>query len=161
MTSPRSQYLWLLLALLLALTLQALALPPMLSAARPSWVAMIIGFWAYRSSDIGLMLPTAVAGLCLDVLFDTALGTHVIALAILLYIILKLRSFLTMSPLWQISLLLAPVWALYSFVLFWVDGATPHAASPLARWLPVLSTTIGWPLLFLVAELTRPMTRKR
>lgn len=160
-TSVRGQYLMLLLALLLALLLQAVALPPLLSAARPSWVALVLGYWAYRSTDVALLLPAIVAGLCLDVLFDAALGAHVIALTVVVYAVLKLRRFLLLSPLWQTALLLAPVWLLYSFLLFWVDGATQHLSSPLARWLPVATSTAMWPLMFLFAQLLRPMTQPR
>lgn len=160
-SSIRSQYLMLIPALILALVLQAVALPPLLSAMRPSWVALILGYWAYRSSGVGLLLPSAAAGLCLDVMFNTALGTHVVALTVVVYATLKLRGYLYLSPLWQTTLILAPIWLLYSFILFWADGATLHAASPLARWLPVISTTLLWPMMFLILQLLRPITQPR
>lgn len=160
-TSVRGQYLLLLLALIVALELQAVILPESLSMLRPSWAAMVLGFWAYRSSGVGLLLPAVLTGLCLDVLFDAALGTHAVALVAVVYAILRLRGFLSMLPLWQTALALAPVWALYSFLLFWADGATQHSSAQLARWLPVATTTLCWPLLFLVAQLLRPMRQAR
>jgi rod shape-determining protein MreD len=48
-------------------------------------------------------------------------------------------------PVWQQSVLLLPVFVLYEFVLFWIDGVAGAEVNQWWRWLPVLTTTVIWP----------------
>ncbi|HEY1076791.1 MAG TPA: rod shape-determining protein MreD [Fontimonas sp.] len=142
-------------SLLLALLLQLIQLPELLAAARPLCVPLVLAYWALREPRISTLLPAFVCGLLLDVLFGTTLGQHGLALILVVYVVERLRSIFILFPLWQATFALIPAWALYSFVMFWIDGVTRHQADDWLRWLPVLSTTLFWPLLFSVMEAVR------
>src|SRR5690606_5876884 len=116
---------------------------------------LILAYWALRESRVSTLFPAFLTGLMLDVLFGSALGQHALGLVVVVYIVERLRSIFILFPLWQATFALIPAWALYSFLMFWVDGATRHAADTWLRWLPVLSTTLFWPLLFSVMETLR------
>lgn len=135
---------WTTLSLLLACVLQLLELPDAVSALRPMWPALLVGFWAYvlpRSS----LLPVAwLIGIGLDVLFGTILGQHALALAVIAFLCLKLSGLLRLLKAWQGGMVMLPIWAGYSFLLFWMDGTTGHDADPWMRWLPILSTALLW-----------------
>ena len=55
---------------------------------------------------------------------------------------------LSLYPVWQEAVALTPVWLLYVFLMFWIDGATGHRADPWLLWLPLLTTGLSWPLVF-------------
>ena len=155
MTSTRNLLLGFTASLLLAIVFQLVRLPDILAAARPLWVPLVLAYWALRESRISTLLPAFVAGIALDVLFGSPLGQHALGLVIVVYIVERLRGIFILFPLWQATFALIPAWALYSFLMFWVDGATRHQADAWLRWLPVLSTTLFWPLLFSVMDALR------
>ncbi len=155
MTSTRNLLLGFFASLLLALVFQLLRLPDLLAAARPLWVPLTLAYWALREPRISTLLPAFIIGLMLDVLFGTVLGQHSLGLVLVVYFVERLRGIFILFPLWQATFALIPAWALYSFLMFWVDGALDHRADAWLRWLPVLSTTLFWPLLFSVMETLR------
>jgi rod shape-determining protein MreD len=133
-------------SLALALLLQIVELPDSLALARPNWPLLVIGYWALYAPQMPSIVAAWFLGLCCDVLFNAALGQHALALVIAATLIARLRGIYILFPLWQAALALAPIWALYTFLMFWMDGLTHHAAEPALRWLPVLSTTLLWPI---------------
>ena len=153
--NPRAIWITYVLSLLIGLWLQMIVLPDALSAARPLWLPMILAYWALREPQLPALLPAFAIGLMLDVLFAAPLGQHALGLVALSFIVVRLRSFFIMFPLWQATLALIPAWALFCFLMFWVDGATRHAPEVWLRWLPALSTTLFWPLLWSLMELFR------
>lgn len=155
MTPTRNLVLGFFASLLLALLFQLIQLPELLAAARPMWVPLVLAYWALREPRISTLFPAFAAGLTLDVLFGTTLGQHSLGLVLVVYIVERLRSIFILFPLWQATFALIPAWALYSFLMFWVDGATRHTPEIWLRWLPVLSTSLLWPLLWSLMELLR------
>lgn len=157
MSRPSSRAVWtgFLLSLLIGLLLQLIELPDALSAARPLWLPMILAYWALREPQLPTLVPAFLIGLMLDVLYAAPFGQHAVGLIAILYIVVRLRSFFVMFPLWQATLALIPAWALYCFLMFWIDGATHHQPEVWLRWLPALSTTLFWPLLWSTLELIR------
>jgi rod shape-determining protein MreD len=157
MSRPSAQAVWtvFLLSLIGALVLQLIALPDSLSAARPLWLPLMLAYWALREPQLPALVPAFIAGLMLDVLYAAPFGQHALGLVVVVYLVVRLRSFFIIFPLWQATIALIPAWALYCFLMFWVDGATQHEAEVWLRWLPAISTTLFWPLLWSVMELIR------
>lgn len=153
--SERSQYPALGLSLLAAVLLQLVELPGAIAAARPLWVPLTLAYWALREPRVSTLLPAFATGLAMDVLFGTVLGQHALGLVVVVYLVERLRGIFVLFPLWQATLALIPAWTVFSFLMFWVDGITGHRADGWLRWLPVLSTTLFWPLLYTVMELVR------
>ena len=145
--STRAYLIWVWLSLALALSLQLLQLPPGLGRAWPIWPALAIGAWAYALPRVSLLPLAWLTGLLMDVLFGTVLGQHALALGVSAFLILKLSGILRAIQIWQSALMLVPIWSVYAFLLFWMDGSTRHDTDPLGRWLPVLTTSLLWPLM--------------
>jgi rod shape-determining protein MreD len=62
-----------------------------------------------------------------------------------------------MVSFWQTTLVLAPAWALYTGVMFWIDGSRGVHTDAWMRWLPIVSSVILWPFLFpVLSMLGRP-----
>src|SRR3546814_9890443 len=78
----------------------------------------------------------------LDVLYAAPLGQHALGLVVVVYLVVRLRSFFIIFPLWQATVALVPAWVLYCFLMYWIDGATQHEAEVWLRWLPAISTTL-------------------
>lgn len=141
-----------LLSLLIALGLQFLALSPALSTARPLWVAMVLGYWALYGPNVSVITAALLLGLACDTLYNTPLGQHVLALTLLVYTLIRLRPLLGLYPIWQVTLLLAPLWLLHGLLMLLLDGMARHPSQTLARMLPALTSTLAWPLVVLVLD---------
>jgi rod shape-determining protein MreD len=96
------------------------------------------------------LLASWCAGLLLDVLSGSALGQHALAVVVCAFIVIKLNEFIRSYRIWQQALLFLPIFMLYEFILFWMDGLTGRSAEPLWRWAPVVSSTLLWPPLSLL-----------
>jgi len=146
---------------LLSLILQMVALPDAIAAFRPEWVAMTLVYWAQATTDKPVLVTAWLCGLALDVLFNTPLGEHALALVTITFVVRRLRGSLILFPLPQVSLVLALAWGAYAFMMFWIDGLSHHNAVPSLRWLPVISTTLIWPLAALAMDRLRAQPKLR
>lgn len=153
--STRSLYSVYGLSLIAALLLQLVVLPDLLGAARPLWLPLIIAYWALVEPRMPILISAFILGLLSDVLFSTALGQHALGLVLMAYVVSRMRPIFILFPLWQATFALAPAWLLYTYLMFWIDATTHHQADLWLRWLPVLSTTLFWPLVFALMERLR------
>ena len=129
----------------IGLVLMLLPLPDALAAIRPAIYPATVLFWVLMQPlRFGLVAAWA-CGILIDVIYGTPFAEHGLALAVAAYIVIKLRSLLWTFPLWQQGLLLTPVFVVYEFVLFWIDGVAGAEVDQWWRWLPVASTVIVWP----------------
>lgn len=148
MKNGRAGFLLLLVSVTVAVMLQLLVLPEWMRSSRPYWLPLVLSYWALTQPGGTLLLVSAIAGLGLDVAFGTALGQHALANVVLVYLIARLRTLFVLLDTWQVMFALAPLWALYVFILFWLDGLTNRSADPTLRWMPIIATTLIWPAIY-------------
>ena len=146
--SGRVPRLMIALTLLVALILQLFELPYTLAVLRPLFVPLVLVYWVMVVPQPTGLLTAWIVGLMLDVLLGSVLGQHALGLTVVVFVTLQLRGILSLYPIWQEALALTPIWLLYTFLMFWIDGATGHRADPWLQWLPLLTTGPCWPLMF-------------
>lgn len=139
-------------ALILSLVLILVPLPHWAAMARPLFYPAAIVFWALHQPRRFGIFTAWLCGLPLDVITNALLGQHGLALGLAAFATIKLRDLLLALPIWQQSIVLLPVFALYEFTLFWIDGINGRMIPPLWRWLPVLSTAVIWPIWHIILE---------
>ncbi len=116
-----------LFSLLLALVLQMVQLPDAdRRPFRPLLLALTLAYWAVYAPEMPALLAAWLLGLCCDVLYGAPLGQYALGLVTVAYAARRLSDTLLAFPLWQATLALVPVWALYIFLMFWIDGLTHH-----------------------------------
>lgn len=142
-------------SVLSALCLQFLPLSQALSTARPLWLAMVLGYWALYGPNVAVISAALLMGLASDTLYNTPLGQHVVGLTLLAYTLIRLRSVLGLYPVWQVTLLLLPVWGLYALLMFLFDGMAKHPSAALGRFLPIATSVLCWPLVMLTLDALR------
>ncbi len=150
MAGQHRNYWIILLTLLIALILQIVPLPEWFTQWRPSWVAMVLIYWTLalpRRVSIG---TAWIVGLLLDVLQGTLLGQHAMGLAVITYITSKLHLQIRQYPLYQQSLFIGSMIAIYVCLIAWVNGIVGRAPNSWAFLQPALSSMLLWPWLFVV-----------
>ena len=140
--------------LLLALILQALPLPTWIEAVRPSFVGIVVIYWAIYAPHAGGIFAPWLAGLGLDVFKGDVLGQNALAIVLVAYIAMSLHQRLRNQTLVQQSLFVFAMLTLNEFVVFAIEGWSGHAISSPWRWLQPMIGAMLWPFVALLAGRT-------
>lgn len=135
---------------IVATLLMLFPLPDFLIWWRPNWILMVLIYWImalpYR---IGI-LTGWLLGIISDITLGSVLGIHGLSMAIIAYLILALTYRLRLFPLWKQSILVGLMVGLDLVLSLWIKNFT--AIQPLnpMYWLPIISSTLLWPWVFIV-----------
>lgn len=132
-------------SLIVTLLLIMLPLPNWAVAFRPAFFVTTVLFWVLMQPLRFGICTAWLCGLLIDVLYGTPLSQHGLALAVSAYSVVKLRELLWIVPYWQQPLLMLPVFVIYEFILFWIDGIIGYDVALLRRGIFVASSTLFWP----------------
>lgn len=149
-----------LLALLVALSLEVAPLPASLDILRPPWMALTLVFWSMQQPGrFGVGVAWAM-GLVLDVLTGSVLGQHALMLALSSYLTITFYQRLRVFPIWQQTLAVTGIVSLYTLIGFWIDGVTSDLQGGVLRLTPIISALIVWPPLYWISDrLIMPLMR--
>ncbi|MFL2546136.1 MAG: rod shape-determining protein MreD [Candidatus Rariloculaceae bacterium] len=146
MREARRQWQLLFISLLSALALAIVPLPAAIAAYRPDWVPIILIFWGLMAPErVGLLTAFAM-GLALDTLSGALLGQHALAMVTVVYLSVRFHLRIRVFPVWQLSMTVILLLAIYEFILFWIDGIAGRSVPVVERWAPVVSGALVWPL---------------
>lgn len=144
------QRLWpIILYLIAAMILSVLPMPGWAAPFRPDWVALTLIFWSMHLPRRFGLGAAWLSGLALDALKGALLGQHALALTIVAFGTLKFRLRLRVFPVWQQSVTVLALIAVYEFILYWVDGMAGRSVDGMDRWMPVVASAVIWPLVAL------------
>jgi rod shape-determining protein MreD len=146
--APRRGTSIIVLSYVAALLLTVTPLPSWLLDARPEWVALFVLFWCIALPERSGIGTAWMVGLLTDVLRGALLGQHALALTVIAYLALKLHLRLRVYPLWQQALSVLVLVTIYQLLLLWTSGMIGKPATSWVYWLPSLTSTLVWPLLF-------------
>ena len=136
-----------LLTMLLALALTAVPMPAAWAPFRPEWVPLILIFWSLLAPQRFSLLTAFWMGLLLDTLSGALLGQHALALVVVVYLTIRFHLRIRVFPVWQLSMTVVLLLALYEFVLFWVDGVAGRTVPLVERYGPLVASAVVWPLI--------------
>lgn len=144
----QSGWLFVLFSFSLALALTIVPLPSWGLIYRPEWVALILIYWCLALPQrIGIAVGWSL-GLLLDVLTDSLLGQHALALAVVAFLTLKLHRRISTMHVWQQSLIVFFLIAVEQMLVLWVKGIAGHPPWSLSYFLPSLTSMLLWPGIF-------------
>ncbi|MGH6884701.1 MAG: rod shape-determining protein MreD [Geminicoccales bacterium] len=138
------------LYLIAAMILSVLPMPDWATPFRPDWVVLTLIFWSMHLPRRFGLGAAWVTGLALDALKGALLGQHALALTVVTFFSLKFRLRVRVFPVWQQSMTVFALVALYEFILYWIDGMAGQPVRALDRWMPVLASAVVWPLIALL-----------
>ena len=144
---PRSPRLTLAVLSLVALVLCALPLPRIVDPLRPDFLLLVVIWFALMLPRAGGLLFAWFAGMALDAFRGVVLGQNALAFVVIAYLVHRFHLRIRMFPLAHQSLVVLSLLWIYQFLLFWIDGVTGHPLTDWARWLPVITGALIWPLL--------------
>lgn len=141
-----------LLSFILALCLSIMPLPHLMFGLRPNLVTLALIYWVvFLPGRIGIYAGFTV-GIVLDIMRGNFLGTMGLTLVLVAFITIKLRPRLNQghlsSQLWAILLLIS----LEQLTHLWLQLLFADTAVTYTYWLPIITSVIIWPLLFVCLQ---------
>ena len=144
-----------LLTLLIAIMASIMPLPLSVDAFRPDWVLIVLVYWCMALPGRVNIITAWVMGFLLDVLLGSVLGVHAAAMAIAVFIVAenfqKIRNF----SIWQQSLIMGVLAALYHLVVFWLQRFLIDVSFLTSYLYPVITTIVLWPWIFYLLRKVR------
>ena len=147
MRDPDTDWVLPLSTFVLALALSVVPLPGVVATFRPDWVPLVIIYWAIVAPEHFGLLTAMWLGLAADTLTGSLLGQHALAMLVVGYLCLRFHLRIRIFPVWQMSMSVLFMLAIYEFVLFWIDGAVGRTVPYVERWAPVITGVLLWPLI--------------
>ena len=154
-------WIWPVTTFVLALALSVVPLPAAIVAFRPDWVPLVLIYWALVTPERFGLLTALWMGLAVDTLSSVLLGQHALALLVVVYLSLRFHLRIRVFPIWQMSMTVFALLAIYSFVLFWVDGVAGRTVPYIERWGPVLTGGLLWPMVLATLDHLRQEDQAR
>lgn len=141
--------------LLLGLMLTIMPMPLTINAFRPNWILLVMVYWSMALPSKVNIYTAWFLGVIIDILLGSVLGVHAAAMAIIIYISAenyqKIRNF----SLWQQSLIVGILAALYNLLTFWMEHFLTQVPFLISYLYPVITTIIAWPWVFLILRKIR------
>lgn len=130
--------------------LTIIPLPDWATLWRPEWVALAVIYWSMAlPRRVGLGYAW-ILGLLLDIIKGTLLGQHALGLVVIAYLTTRFHQRIRVFPLWQQSLVVGLMLSMHLLLLLWIYGIMGYAPNTWFYWMPVLTSMLLWPWLFLL-----------
>ena len=140
------------LSVVLTLALVAVPLPDAVAPMRPDWVAVVLLYWSLMAPRHFSLLTAFWMGIALDTLSGALLGQNALALLVVVYLAEKFHLRLRVFPLSQLAITVFLLLGLYEFILFWIDGMAGRSVPLVERWVPPLTGTLVWVVLYMLFD---------
>jgi rod shape-determining protein MreD len=141
-----------LLSVAATLALAVVPLPDGAAPFRPDWVAVVLLYWSLMAPRQFSLLAAFWMGIALDTLTGALLGQNALALLVIVYLAEKFHLRLRVFPLSQLAFTVLILLCLYEFILFWIDGMAGRTVPLIERWLPPLTGTLVWVVMYMFLD---------
>jgi rod shape-determining protein MreD len=147
------------LSILAALVLQIVPMPANFDLYRPDWVMLILSYWVLALPNRVNVGVAFIVGLMLDILLGTTLGVHSFAMCLCIYVLAANYQRLRNYSVWQQSVIIGVLNALYNLVVFWLQHLITDILFLFTYLWPVASAVVMWPWLFWLLRKIRRQLR--
>ena len=112
---------------------------------RPEWVVLAFIYWCLTLPKKVSIILAWVAGLFIDVVYDSILGQHALGMVIVVFMTLRLIPRISQNTVWHQYALIFLVLGTYLLINLWILAATGDNPATWHYWLPLISSLIIWP----------------
>ncbi|MDH5407789.1 MAG: rod shape-determining protein MreD [Gammaproteobacteria bacterium] len=140
---------------LIAFMLLMMPMPEWLRLARPEWVAMVVIYWSMALPKRVGIGSAWTAGLIVDVIRDSLLGQHALAMAIVAFLTIRLHQRLRTYPPGQQAITVFMIILINFLIILWIRGIMGIAPSLWQIIIPTFTSALLWPVIFIGMRLFR------
>lgn len=128
---------------------------------RPSWLILVLLYWALALPDKVSVGTAFVAGIIWDLILGSILGVHALVLSVAIYFVAKYHLILRNLSLWLQGLIVI-LYVIAIRIFIYMIGVVLHAASFNSQEIiGAIISGILWPWVFLLMRQIRRQLRLR
>jgi len=154
-------YIRYLLSIIAAMSLTIAAWPQQIVIFNPDWILLVLIYWTLAVPDRAGIFNGWTVGLLTDVLTGRMLGLHALTYSLVVYMCLKLHKRLRQYPLLQQGLFIFFCLLLSQLIIFWIESTQNTTRIQAHFWLPIVTGTFCWPLVYSLLRSLRFYRRSR
>ena len=140
----------LVLSLFSGLLLDTMPLPLWLDRFWPNWTCLILIYWClYLPQRVGIGTGWLL-GLVLDASKGALIGQYALGLSVAAFLTLKTHRRMRLFPVWQQSFSVCFFVFIDILLVTWINGMIGYPPRDAWFLLPVLSSMLCWPFVFMV-----------
>lgn len=146
---------------MVALILEIMPWPVGLQGFRPSWLILVLIYWALALPDKVSVGTAFVAGIIWDLILGSVLGVHALVLSIAIYFVAKYHLILRNLSLWLQGVIVI-VYIIAIRIFIYLIGVLLHSATFNSQEIiGAVISGILWPWVFLLMRQIRRQLRLR
>ena len=139
-------------SLIFAMCLRIAPLPENLALLNPDWVLLILVYWSLVIPEhVGLSYAW-IFGILTDVLMGRLFGQYALSYSLVVYMVLIWHRQLRQFPQFQQSGFIFFSLLMSQSLLFWFENLKNPAHLHGSFWLPVLTGTLCWTLIYRIMQ---------
>ncbi|HDZ15808.1 hypothetical protein LCGC14_0602570 [marine sediment metagenome] len=139
------------ITILISMVMMLLPLPDMARFFRPEWVLMTLIYWAMALPHRVSIGVAWLTGFTMDIIVGGELGVMAFSYALAIFIIARFHLQLRQYPLWQQAFTIFSVVLIVEVTDIMLTEKTGYWLS----WMPVLTSTLLWPVMYAVLRKIR------
>lgn len=138
------------LSFIVAFMLMAMPLPDWAQSWRPVWPAMVLIYWCMALPErVGIGIAWFI-GLLLDVQQGTLLGQNALGFTLIAFMTLALYQRLRVCSLVKQAVVVASILLFYLLISLWIRSMAGYPPQLWTYWMPMATSMLLWPWLFIV-----------
>ncbi len=141
--------------LIIAMCLRIAPLPESLALLNPDWVLLVLIYWSLAIPERVGIGHAWILGILVDVLMGRLFGQYALSYSLIIYMVLIWHRQLRQFPLIQQSAFVFGCLLISQLLLFWFENIKAPAQLHATFWLPVLSGTVSWFIVYYVMRFIR------
>jgi rod shape-determining protein MreD len=141
--------------LIIAMCLRIAPLPESLASLNPDWVLLVLMYWSLAIPERVGISYAWFFGILTDVLMGRLFGQYALSYSLIIYMVLIWHRQLRQFPLPQQSVFVFGCLLISQLLLFWFENLKAPAQLHGSFWLPVLSGTASWFVVYYVMRFVR------
>ena len=149
------------LTIVMAMCLRITPWPGFLAGMNPDWVLLVLIYWAIVVPERVGIFHAWTVGLLVDVLTGRVFGQYALAYSLIIYVCLILHKRLRQFPLPQQGLFIFFCLLFSQILLFWLKNIQHPAQLHSSFWLPIVTGTLFWPVIYTTLRRVRLSRRSQ
>ncbi|WP_394753645.1 rod shape-determining protein MreD [Crenothrix sp.] len=134
--------------IIMAMILRIAPWPDFIATINPDWVLLTLIYWTLAIPERVGIFHAWTFGLLTDVLTGRSFGQYALTYSLVSYVCIKLHKRLRPFPLIQQELFIFLFLLLSQLLLFWIKNLQTPGQLSASFWLPVVSGTLCWPIVY-------------
>ena len=135
-------------SVVMAMSLNIAPWPQQVIVFNPDWLLLVLIYWTLAVPERVGIFNGFIVGLLTDVLTGRMLGQHALTYSLIAYMCLKLHKRLRQFPLIQQGLFIFLCLLISQLLIFWIENTQSATRFQTSFWLPIISGTLCWPLVY-------------